>query len=215
MKILVLILFVALYVSADLLDYKPSMFVKNFKGLINEQMTFKMKKLMERMKEAFYSNMATFRERLSRYKERILKKLTLTPEHRKEFLERLKLFKRRTVDKVEPRGDSIAEINMRSENAGELFQGDIILSREQQDQITADISGARSKRQAYHDKDYPGHRWSKGVPYVTYLSEKAKNVFKKAAQLWMDDTCIDFKEYPDPMDPKSKGHYPRGLIHCF
>ncbi|KAK6030461.1 hypothetical protein OSTOST_03400, partial [Ostertagia ostertagi] len=30
-------------------------------------------------------------------------------------------------------------------------------------------------------------------------NEKAKNAFKKAAQLWNDNTCINFKEYPDPI----------------
>ncbi|KAK6012899.1 hypothetical protein OSTOST_21921, partial [Ostertagia ostertagi] len=32
-------------------------------------------------------------------------------------------------------------------------------------------------------------------------NEKVKAAFRKAAQLWRDDTCIDIKEYKDFSDP--------------
>ncbi|KAK6011230.1 astacin, partial [Ostertagia ostertagi] len=64
---------------------------------------------------------------------------------------------------------------------------------EQQDEVIANISGSRSKRQAYNDKTYPGMRWPNGVSY-SLDGSKAKAVFKKAAELWMNNTCIDFKE---------------------
>ncbi|KAK6036214.1 astacin [Cooperia oncophora] len=129
--------------------------------------------------------MVEFRKKLSGYKEKILKRLTLTEAQRKELTERLKLFKRKTTDVVSQAGDSIEEINIRSQIASALFQGDMVLSKEQQDQIAADVSGTRSKRQAYNDKTYPGKKMVKG-------GEEVKSVFKKAADQWMNNTCIDF-----------------------
>ncbi|KAK6035450.1 hypothetical protein COOONC_27044 [Cooperia oncophora] len=73
--------------------------------------------------------MLEFRKKLSGYKDAILKKLTLSPEQRKELVERLKMFKRKTIDQVSPAGDSIEEINLRSQIAGALFQGDMVLSK--------------------------------------------------------------------------------------
>ncbi|KAK6052346.1 hypothetical protein COOONC_10148 [Cooperia oncophora] len=146
--------------------------------------------------KVFNGNMLEFRKKLSGYKDAILKKLTLSPEQRKELVERLKMFKRKTIDQVSPAGDSIEEINLRSQIAGALFQGDMVLSKEQQDQIAADVSGTRTKRQTYNDKNYPGRRWTKGVNYFfdKSASEKVKSVFKKAAREWMDNTCINFTQ---------------------
>ncbi|PIO56569.1 hypothetical protein TELCIR_22031 [Teladorsagia circumcincta] len=77
----------------------------------------------------FNNNMAAFKKRLGGFRDKILKKLTLTKEQRAELLERLKLFKRKSVDKVEPMGDSIEEVNLNSHIAGALFQGDMVLSK--------------------------------------------------------------------------------------
>ncbi|KAK6053564.1 hypothetical protein COOONC_08929 [Cooperia oncophora] len=173
MRLLILALLVAVCVSADLLDLKKSLAVGSLKGLIKEKVTSKIKKTMDRIKEVFNGNMLEFRKKLSGYKDAILKKLTLSPEQRKELVERLKMFKRKTIDQVSPAGDSIEEINLRSQIAGALFQGDMVLSKEQQDQIAADVSGTRTKRQTYNDKDYPGRRWTKGVNY--FFRQKCKS----------------------------------------
>ncbi|KAK6013172.1 hypothetical protein OSTOST_21570, partial [Ostertagia ostertagi] len=127
----------------------------------------------------------------------------LSPELRTEILEEQKFFKRDTVDEVQPMGDSIEEVNTKSGVAAKLFQGDIVLSKEQKDQIAADISRARSKRQAYNDQTFPTLKWSNGVAYMFWeLDKKTKSSFEKAAKLWMDDTCINFTEYkPYEMTP--------------
>ncbi|KAK6035451.1 astacin [Cooperia oncophora] len=202
MRLLILALLVAVCVSADLLDLKKTLAVGSLKGLIKEKVTSKIKKTMDRIKEVFNGNMLEFRKKLSGYKDAILKKLTLSPEQRKELVERLKMFKRKTIDQVSPAGDSIEEINLRSQIAGALFQGDMVLSKEQQDQIAADVSGTRTKRQTYNDKDYPGRRWTKGVNYFfdKSASEKVKSVFKKAAREWMDNTCINFTQSDSAQD---------------
>ncbi|KAK6028601.1 astacin, partial [Ostertagia ostertagi] len=102
-------------------------------------------------------------------------------------------------------GDSIVEVNIKSGVAGALFQGDIVLTKEQQGEIAAEISGDRSKRQAFNAEGWPAKLWSDGVPYMfSILNNKAKNAFKKAADLWMQNTCINFTEYEMPKGRVSK-----------
>ncbi|KAE9413004.1 hypothetical protein Angca_010261, partial [Angiostrongylus cantonensis] len=62
----------------------------------------------------------------------------------------------------------------------------------------------RRKRQAYRDKWYPKTLWSGGV-YYTFNSNAnaAKTVFRKAALLWQNLTCIKFTEDRNGME-KSK-----------
>ncbi|KAK6011922.1 astacin [Ostertagia ostertagi] len=71
--------------------------------------------------------------------------------------------------------------------------------RKQQDEVIADTVGSRTKRQAHNDEIYPGMRWPNGVFYSFdgSLGDNAKAAFKKAAELWMNYTCIDFKEDED------------------
>ncbi|PIO57638.1 hypothetical protein TELCIR_20943, partial [Teladorsagia circumcincta] len=111
------------------------------------------------------------------------------------------LSKREATDVVQPKEDSIEEINMKSGIAEELFQGDIILTKEQKEQIAADISGYRSKRQAFKEKGkWPARKWSHGVAYMLaeHLDTATETNFKKAVKLWMEDTCINFTEYNYP-----------------
>ncbi|PIO66857.1 astacin [Teladorsagia circumcincta] len=123
---------------------------------------------------------------------------TSPPEWRTELSEESKRFKREIDDEVQPMGDSIVEVNMKSGVASALFQGDIVLTKEQQDQIAAD-SGTRARRQAFDKKGWKAELWSEGVPYMfSNLNEEAKTAFRKAAQLWMDNTCINFTEYQIP-----------------
>ncbi|RCN40201.1 astacin, partial [Ancylostoma caninum] len=56
-------------------------------------------------------------------------------------------------------------------------------------------NGERKKRQVTIDTDQ--HRkWSEGVYYVfnSTISNTMKDCFRKAAEVWSRDTCIDFKE---------------------
>ncbi|KAK6028858.1 hypothetical protein OSTOST_05053 [Ostertagia ostertagi] len=184
MRIIVLALLVAACVSADLFDLKKSLVGESLKGLIKHEVNKKIKKTMDRLKEVFSSSMVDFGKKLSGYREKILQKLHLSKEQRKELVERLKMLKRKTIDKVLPTGDSIEEINIMSKIAGALFQGDMVLSKEQQEQVFADITETRSKRQTMYDRKYPGRRWSTGVSYFFDQSVDAKiqSVFKKAAQ---------------------------------
>ncbi|KAK6015940.1 hypothetical protein OSTOST_18584, partial [Ostertagia ostertagi] len=194
MRIIILTLLVAVCVSADLFDLKKKILVKSLKGLIKHEVNKRIKKTMNRITEVINSKMMDFRKKLSGYKKEMLRKLHLSKEQRNELVERLKMLKRKTIDKVLPTGDSIEETNVWSKIADKLFQGDIILTKEQQKQVIADILGIRSKRQTMYDGEYPGMRWTKGVRYFfdESASEQVQSVFKKAAHQWMSDTCINF-----------------------
>ncbi|KAK6049907.1 astacin [Cooperia oncophora] len=169
MRTFILALLVAVCVNASIFsDLKKSIAVGGIKGLIKEKVTSKIKNTINRIKQVLKENMAEFRSKLAAYKEKILKKLTLPPELRKKLTEKLKVSrcsKGKPSIKSSPTGDSIEEINIRSKIAGALFQGDMVLSKEQQQRVTDDITGTRTKRQAYNDLQYPGRRWHQGVYY--------------------------------------------------
>ncbi|KAE9416984.1 hypothetical protein Angca_010279, partial [Angiostrongylus cantonensis] len=99
---------------------------------------------------------------------------------------------------IRPMGDTIEEVNKKSRVDTALFQGDIILTKQQADEILEDISenkDNRKKRQAYRDENYPKTLWSQGINYVFWnATESARRVFKKAAIIWSENTCLDFKE---------------------
>ncbi|KAJ1355345.1 Astacin (Peptidase M12A) [Parelaphostrongylus tenuis] len=92
---------------------------------------------------------------------------------------------------------SIAEVNkdnnLRHTRGGYsgLYQGDILLTNEQ----IHENKGDRSKRQAYHNKNYPKALWSNGISYeFRNTSDTVRRVFLKAANIWSENTCIDIRE---------------------
>ncbi|KAK6018588.1 hypothetical protein OSTOST_15822 [Ostertagia ostertagi] len=97
--------------------------------------------------------------------------------------------KRKTIEKMQHNmGRSIEEINEKSGVTG-AYEGDILLTKNELERV-----GTRSRRQAMRDLS---RRWPNNkVPYTFYHpGEKAREAFKKAAQLWNDSTCIDFTEF--------------------
>ncbi|PIO58665.1 shTK domain protein [Teladorsagia circumcincta] len=75
-------------------------------------------------------------------------------------------------------GDTITEVNENSQVDQYLYQGDVVLTEEQADEIVEDIEdevagGNRTKRQAFKDHRYPKMLWSHGVNY--YFHNLAKN----------------------------------------
>ncbi|KAK6020484.1 hypothetical protein OSTOST_13862 [Ostertagia ostertagi] len=119
------------------------------------------------------------------------------------------MFKREAADEVEPKEDSIEEVNIKSGVAENLFQGDILLTKEQKEKIALDVEKTRAKRQAFNDKGtWPARKWTNGVTFILagYFDERTNTVFKKAAKLWMEDTCINITEFQ--WSPKVKGVRP-------
>ncbi|KAK6011501.1 astacin, partial [Ostertagia ostertagi] len=67
---------------------------------------------------------------------------------------------------------------------------------DQQNQFISDNSLNRFKRQAHNSLTYPEKRWPKNVTYSLdgNLGEEAIKVFRKAVELWTNNTCINFEE---------------------
>uniref|UniRef100_A0A0K0D8T1 Metalloendopeptidase n=1 Tax=Angiostrongylus cantonensis TaxID=6313 RepID=A0A0K0D8T1_ANGCA len=124
---------------------------------------------------------------------------TLFPKHNADSLNAVKNYMQNRSDYFETMGDTIEQINRNNNVATALFQGDVILTKEQAKEILEDINeseGSGYKRQAFRDHTYPKSLWSKGVFYSFHLNtgNKARRVFRKAATLWSSETCINFKE---------------------
>ncbi|VDO71811.1 unnamed protein product [Heligmosomoides polygyrus] len=188
MRILLLLLIAAVCINAGIFNWKSTGLGEKLKETFGG-----LSKIL------FKANVSAIHERLSKLKDRIRAKLSLSAEEVKALAERLKLVKRTKVDTVQAMGDTIEEINMKSHVGEYLFQGDIVLTSAQADEITEDIfddGSARSKRQAFRDRRYPSTVWTNGVAYFfdENASSSVKSVFKKAAELWRKDTCINFME---------------------
>ncbi|VDM55529.1 unnamed protein product [Angiostrongylus costaricensis] len=101
-------------------------------------------------------------------------------------------------DHIQAVDDTIERNNRKSKVDMALFQGDMILTNEQAEEIMEDVKkneSGRRKRQARRDFRYPRSIWSKGVNYAFWnASNEAMTAFRKAAALWSEDTCIDFVE---------------------
>nr|CDJ81173.1 Peptidase M12A domain containing protein [Haemonchus contortus] len=110
------------------------------------------------------------RDKFRRLKEKVVKTLKLTSEQLKSLQERLKKWRPIKNDKVAEKGDSIEEINDNSHIAEDLYQGDVVLTMAQADEIAEGIEELadgvnRTKRQAFKDRRYPQTLWSEGVSY--------------------------------------------------
>ncbi|KAK6733625.1 hypothetical protein RB195_017401 [Necator americanus] len=126
--------------------------------------------------------------------------LKLSPARERNLRAKLKAviaFKRK---QVHSEGDNIDEINRRSKLGKLLYQGDIMLTNRQAEEIISGIEHEetnRTKRQAFRDEKYPKTIWQDGVSFYfdwSSLSTEYANIFRKATQEWSKDTCIDFRE---------------------
>ncbi|WKX99773.1 hypothetical protein Q1695_014555 [Nippostrongylus brasiliensis] len=194
MRAFVILLLLCAIVSADLFD--KSKIKEKFKAL-KGKLTDKVKAALDKLGKKFNTTaLAEFREKLACLKDKIGTKLTLTKEKLAEVARRLKVIDK--VDHVQPGGDSIDAINQNVGVGEALYQGDIVLTREQSEEIVEGIIGeSRSKRQAFRDSHYPMTTWpKKEVPYFfdENASASTKSVFNKAAMLWQKDTCLSIYE---------------------
>ncbi|WKX99264.1 hypothetical protein Q1695_014277 [Nippostrongylus brasiliensis] len=147
------------------------------------------------------TRLVNIREKFDKLRDKIKKTLQLSPERLAALKEKLSKLKPMKREKVHEEGDSIEEINEKSEVDGLLFQSDIVLTPEQAEDIAEDIEEqatgkARKRRQAYKDRTYEQTLWKDGVNYYFDSStpEKVRSVFRKATWIWGNNTCIDFRE---------------------
>ncbi|KAK6726177.1 hypothetical protein RB195_004478 [Necator americanus] len=189
MRILLLILLLALTVNCGS-DF--------FKGKLGN----KIKALLEKIKSSMnVTSLLQIREKFAKLRDKIKKKLALTPQRKAEVDKIMKFIKLNKEDRIQKSGDTISQINKRTGMADILFQGDIVLTDDQANEITDEIENEgknRTKRQAYRDQWYPQTIWPDGVEYSFDPSadQLMRTVFVKAAQAWMEDTCINFRENP-------------------
>uniref|UniRef100_A0A0K0DFA3 Metalloendopeptidase n=1 Tax=Angiostrongylus cantonensis TaxID=6313 RepID=A0A0K0DFA3_ANGCA len=146
-----------------------------------------------------------FLERLHDMEDEINNELSLSEEQNAELMKKMEDYVEIKKDHVEPMGDTIEEINHNNNVDTALFQGDMILTKEQTKEAIEDIKeneGSRRKRQAFRDENYPktlwpnGSQWKASIAIIPQMcsAQAARRVFRKATVLWSLDTCINFKE---------------------
>ncbi|RCN30792.1 astacin [Ancylostoma caninum] len=138
-------------------------------------------------------------EKIEGVKPKIVEMLKLSPKEKLSLADLVEHTLKVKKNHVRPKGDSIEEINHKSKLGGLLYQGDIVLTKIQAEDIIEDTkrnANSRSKRQAFLDRRRPQMKWSKGVDYYFHpnATEDVKRIFLKAMKIWMKDTCIDFRE---------------------
>ncbi|WKY04532.1 hypothetical protein Q1695_005500 [Nippostrongylus brasiliensis] len=198
---LLILLLMALCVSGDIFDGMGS----KVKDLLSGGKTLG-EKIKNATKKGFskflnVTRLANIREKFDKLRDKIKKTLELSPERLAALKEKLSKLKPMKREKVREEGDSIEEINQKSEVDGLLFQSDIVLTPEQAEDIAEDIEEqatgqTRKRRQAYKDRTYEEKIWKEGVNYYFDSStpESVRSVFRKATWIWGNNTCIDFRE---------------------
>ncbi|EYB84419.1 hypothetical protein Y032_0317g2331 [Ancylostoma ceylanicum] len=155
--LLILVLLLGcVYVSA--LDLRK---IKDFKKFVAEKIKHVATKTKEKLKSIKDSFMATIKTKLTSLKSKIMKKLRLTKKQQEDLDKRMENVTEIKHDHRNPMGDSIFDVNAKSDVAGTLYQSDIMLSRQQAMEIF-DEPG-RDKRQAFKDHNYPLTIWQDGV----------------------------------------------------
>ncbi|RCN46657.1 astacin [Ancylostoma caninum] len=203
MRPLLLALLLIVCVNAGFSDFKDK--VKDFFSGV--RIGEKAKHALEKLKKVFnVTKLLHVKEKLSKVKTKLATKLLWPKEVQEALAEKLKNLISRKKDKVSPSGDTIDEINQKSGLQDVMFQGDIILTERQTDEIIADVeeevSGNRTKRQAFVDRAYPQTTWQQGVNYFfdSSVGYALRRIFKKGADEWSKNTCIDFRENSTAQD---------------
>ncbi|WKY01453.1 hypothetical protein Q1695_015448 [Nippostrongylus brasiliensis] len=166
--------------------------IKDFGIKVKEAAVERFRSLKDVLKN---SGMEKLKSKLSDFKAKLKNKLKMTKEQMAEMKRKLQEIMARKDPQGNVTAKTITEINSESKISTQLFQGDMILSRRQADEIIDEMEG-RQKRQAYKDDKYPESTWKNGVFYHFDKSADyaVKKVFKKGAEKWQEVTCIDFTE---------------------
>ncbi|XGW17209.1 hypothetical protein V3C99_002094 [Haemonchus contortus] len=109
-------------------------------------------------------------------------------------------------DRINHMGDSLYEVNEKSNVDDKLFQSDIVLTETQAQVVINDINEQiggpnRTKRQALADHNGV-QLWKDGVNYYfsPSIDSKTKRAFMMGADMWSKYSCIDFKHNPYAKD---------------
>ncbi|KJH39986.1 astacin [Dictyocaulus viviparus] len=139
-------------------------------------------------------------QKLHNMKAVIDDELKLTPQQSEELENQMKDYVQVQKDHINEMGDSIDEINHHSHTDVALYQGDMILSKLQADEIIEEIEATkenRTRRQAVNADLYRNSKWPRNQVYYSFYhnrSPAAKRVFQKAVKIWEQVTCLRFIE---------------------
>ncbi|EYC45161.1 hypothetical protein Y032_0436g1424, partial [Ancylostoma ceylanicum] len=168
-----LTLLLAICVSGGFLSNLGDKVKKTFggKGGIGEKLKNITMTKIEKVKKIFGSaTVMKIKEKLSKLKDKAKKLLELPPRMFAALKERLAKLRRIKQVQVHEEGDTIEQVNHKSEVDGFLYQSDIVLTEgqaaEREAEINEQASGKlRSRRQAFKDRRYPATLWENGVNY--------------------------------------------------
>ncbi|KAK6726178.1 hypothetical protein RB195_004479 [Necator americanus] len=186
MKVLLLILLLAVCIDGE--DFFKSKLGKKIKDIVDKIKT-----------HLNVTALLKIREKFLHMRKQAKAELALSPEKREEFEKLAKNVALIQKNHVQKSGDSISEINENTGMGELLFQGDIVLTEPQADELVESFEhegGNRTKRQAFKDRNYPRTLWADGVNYFfdPSATPSMRSVFVKATKEWSKNTCIDFRE---------------------
>ncbi|KAK5974026.1 Astacin [Trichostrongylus colubriformis] len=193
MRLILLLLISAVTIHA--LDFKHLLTkTGNFIEKLSEKTLSNFMKLFER------TGITSFGGRLAEMRSKMWNKLKprLPKKKNKEVGEKIEKIEAKGNDTTKGWEHSVHKVNAKKKVSESLFQSDILLTRQQVDEIMENIEneGGRYKRQALVDDSYPDTMWQKGVFYRFRKStaKHTKRVFRLAVKQWQEATCIDFFE---------------------
>ncbi|VDM63411.1 unnamed protein product [Angiostrongylus costaricensis] len=113
-------------------------------------------------------------EQLHKMEPEIKQELSLSRERKAELQEAMQNYVEVKKDNI---GEAIEEINEKSKIDRALFQGDMLLTREQAEEVIEDVKEnevKRNKRQAYRDNRYPKALWSNGDGWLSQFTKQSE-----------------------------------------
>ncbi|KAE9412187.1 hypothetical protein Angca_003873, partial [Angiostrongylus cantonensis] len=163
----VLLFFLAFRIRAELFD---SLELTNEAPTSDENFQKELEEGYQLLKDEPLANETKWLvEQLHKMEPEIKRELTLSPARNAELQKQLKNYVKIENDHVPQFGGTIEEINTESKVGRALFQGDILLTRKQAEEILEDVrenEGKRKKRQAFRDSSYPFSTWSNGFSFT-------------------------------------------------
>ncbi|KAF8383931.1 nas-31 [Pristionchus pacificus] len=154
-------------------------------GTITDEQALLLEKL-----NATSSEMGDFHERLKEIRELVKDQLKSTENSidKKALEKMLKKFGSRIREHIRKTGDNLEEVNANLNVADQYYQGDMILTNQQMDQMDQNVN----KRQAFVDGTV-GRRW--GTVYYSFaagIKAHTRTVAEMAIKFWQSNTCVNF-----------------------
>ncbi|VDO37448.1 unnamed protein product [Heligmosomoides polygyrus] len=127
MRLALLVLLLIAVTNAGLLDSARGKAKEIFE---NGSLGSKLKDAFRKFKNILNNtSILQIREKFDGMKKKLIDKLTLSPEAKAAFEEKMKRFLNIKKDRVQAVGDSIDEINLNKNVSELLYQGDIVLTQ--------------------------------------------------------------------------------------